>query len=114
MNINREPAVLYMSLVAPLAQLVLILWPALPPGAQSILTGVVPALMGVVIAVLVRAEKLLPLIIGLAQAALTAALAFGLHLTVDQQSAILGFVSLAAGVVIRDRVEAPVPLERHV
>lgn len=114
MNIRREPALLYMTLLAPLCQLVLILVPNLIPGWQSVLSGVIPAVAGCVVAYLVRSENLVPVIVGAAQAILVAVMAFGLPVTVDQQSAIIGFVSLAAGVIIRDRVEAPVPLERHI
>lgn len=111
MKFQREPAILYMSLVAPLAQLILILWPDLPAPTQTILSAAIPAAMGLVVAFLVRAENLVPAAVGFAQAILAVVISYGIPMTNDQQSAVLAFISLAAGIVIRDRVVAPVPAD---
>lgn len=63
---------------------------------------------GLIVAILIKSERLVPLIVGAGQAAVAAVIAFGLPVSPDQSGAIMAFLHLAAGVIIRDRVEAKV------
>lgn len=110
MNLKREPALLLIGLVAPFAQLLLMFLTDLPAGWHTAIAAVIPAAAGLATAWLVRSDKLVPAITGLAQAVIACVIAFGVDLSTDQQSALLAFLGLIVSVVVRDRVVAPVPM----
>lgn len=109
MNIKREPALLWIGLVAPFAQLLTILLPSLGDPWQTLLLAVIPAAAGFITAYFVSAEKAVPAFMGLASAVVAWVVSAGLVLDDGQQSAILVFLGLVVAVVVRDRVTAPVP-----
>ena len=106
MNLKREPALLYIGLLAPLGQLLTVLFPLVEPWQTVCLAGL-PAIAGLVTAYLVSSEKLVPSLLGAAQAVLAVVVAMGLDLTDGQQASLLSFVGLVVSIVVRDRVLAP-------
>lgn len=108
MDIKREPALLYIGLLAPFAQLLTLFFTDLSLGWHTVLMAAIPAVAGLLTAWAVRAESLVPALTGLAQAVIACVIAFGFVMTTDQQSALMAFIGLALSVVVRDRVVAPV------
>lgn len=108
MVFGREPA----QITGLIASAITLLSSTLAPltdTQQGVLNAVVVAILGLVTASQVSAEKAAPAIAGLVQAVLACALAFGAHLTQDQQGAIMAFVAAAVGFWLRTQVVAPVP-----
>lgn len=111
MRLRREPALLLISLLAPIVQmLVAFIFPAGGEAAGA-LNAAALAGTGLGTAALVRSDKLLPAITGFATALVAVGVAFGLNWTPEQQVLLLAPVSIIAGYVVRDRVVAPVPAE---
>lgn len=75
---------------------------------QGTLNALVAAVLGVVVAWQVAAEKALPLVVGLVEAGLYVAVAFGWDLSADRQTVLLTLVGAIVAVITRDRVVAPV------
>lgn len=76
---------------------------------QTVLNVVVVAVFGLVTAIGVAKDKLVPAILGLAQALLNTALAFGLHLTAERQAIVMTLAStLVAAIIVRPQVTAKV------
>lgn len=107
MFLGREPAAL-----AALARAGIALFSAffmtLSLEQQGALNAVVAALLGVVVAVSVAAEKAWPLLVGLVEAAVYLAVAFGWQVPAEKQALIVAFTAAVVAVVVRDRVDAPV------
>lgn len=105
MNVTgREPAVLLMALVTPLIQIVSALIFPLTDEQQGILNGLAAAILGFVTAALVSIEKALPMLAGLVQAVIACALAFGVEITPEVQTAILAIVAAVVGFFVRTQV----------
>jgi hypothetical protein len=108
-NLHREPAVLYISLLAPVVQAVAAFILADAPITQGIVNTAAVAVAGAITAFVVRSENLLPALTGAAQALIALVVALGLHWTTAQQAALMIPIGIIAGFVVRDRVVAPVP-----
>jgi hypothetical protein len=108
-NLHREPAILYVSLLAPIVQAVAAFVFADSPTTQGIVNTAAVAVAGAITAFVVRSDNLLPALTGAAQALIALVVAFGLHWTSAQQIALMIPISVIAGYVVRDRVTAPVP-----
>lgn len=108
-KISREPALLYIGLLAPVVQAVAAFVFAVSPGVQGAVNALAVALAAAITAALVRADNLVPAIVGAFQAVLALVLALGIDLTGDQQASVMVAVGAIAAVVVRDRVVAPVP-----
>lgn len=82
----------------------------LTAGQQTVLNAAVVAALGLVTAIGVEKDKLVPALVGLAQAVLNTVMAFGLHLTAEKQAVAMTLVStLVAALIIRPQVTAKVP-----
>jgi nicotinamide riboside transporter PnuC len=92
MNIAREPAVLWMAVVAPLIQLISSFVFPMTDEQQGVLNALAAGLAGLITAFMVSAEKALPLLVGLAQAVIAVGVAWGLELDPTAQAAILSLV----------------------
>jgi hypothetical protein len=105
---GREPA-LILGLIAAAVQLFSAVVLPLTPEQQGVLNALAVATIGFATAWAVSAEKAAPAILGLAQAVLACALAFGLHLEPTTQSAVMAFATALVSAFVRTQVTAPQP-----
>lgn len=106
---GREPALL-LALAGSIISVVGAFVVHLSDGQQTVLNAAVAAVFGLVTAIGVEKDKLVPSILGLAQAVLNVALAFGLHLSAEKQSILMTLVStLVAAIIVRPQVTAKLP-----
>lgn len=76
---------------------------------QGAIMAVLSLLVAVVNAVVLKTGAAAAAVVNLAQGVLALFLAFGLHLSADQQALWMGAVEAAVALVIRKEVTAPVP-----
>ena len=79
---------------------------------QGAIMAVLSLLVAVVNAVVLKTGAVAAAVVNLAQGVLALFLAFGLHLSADQQALWMGAVEAAVALVIRKEVTAPVPALR--
>ncbi|WP_338683974.1 hypothetical protein QD712_25925 [Streptomyces acidiscabies] len=79
---------------------------------QGAIMAVLSLLVAVVNAIVLKTGAVAAAIVNLAQGVLALFLAFGLHLSADQQALWMGAVEAAVALVIRREVTAPVPVLR--
>lgn len=108
MNISREPALLWIGLIAPIVQAVAAFVFVTDPAVQGAVNAVAVAVAGAITAYLVKSENLLPAITGLGQAVIALVLAFGVQWSAEQQAALMVALGAIAAFIVRDRVDAPV------
>ena len=106
-SVQREPAILYISLLAPIVAAVAAFVFDANPVTQGIVNTAAVAVAGAITAFLVRSDNLLPALTGAAQAVIALIVAFGAHWTSAQQAALMVPIGIIAGYVVRDRVTAP-------
>lgn len=75
---------------------------------QGAVNAVVACVLGIVVAIQVKAEKALPFVVGLVEAGIYLAASFGWNVTADRQTALLAVVGAIVAVITRDRVVAPI------
>lgn len=107
--IRREPALLWIGLLAPVVQALSAFVFHANPGVQGAVNAASVAIAGAVTAYLVHDENLVPAITGALQALIALVLAFGVGWTSEQQTALMVALGAIVAVVVRDRVTAPVP-----
>ena len=107
MVLGREPA-FWAAVARSAIALISALFINLTTDQQGALNAIVAAVLGVAVAISVRAEKALPLVVGLAEALIYVAVSFGWNMPPDKQTLIVGFVAAVVALVTRDRVVAPV------
>jgi hypothetical protein len=105
---GREPA-LILGLVAAAIQLVSATVLPLSIEQQGVLNAVAVAVIGLLTAAAVSAEKAAPAVLGVVQAVLACALAFGLALEPATQGAIMAFTTALVSAFVRTQVVAPEP-----
>lgn len=105
--LGREPAQWLGLLSAAIALLSALALP-LSVEQQGSVIAVATAVIGVVTAFAVSAEKAAPLVAGLVQSVLALALAFGLDLTPEVQGSVMAFVAAGVAWYLRTQVVAPV------
>jgi hypothetical protein len=107
--INREPAVFWVSLIAPtVAALSAFLW-VNDAALQGWVNAAAVAVAGAITAVMVKSDNQLPAITGAVQALIALVVGLGVGWTPEQQALLMVPVGIIAGYVVRDRVTAPVP-----
>lgn len=94
--------------IGPGAALLLSLFSGLPEVWETALNAVAVAAAGLATALIVRADKTVPAVIGLAQAILTVGLAAGIHATPVQQAAAMTLVGIVSAAFVRTQVTAPI------
>lgn len=109
MTLRREPALLYISLVAPIVQALAAFLFVDSPAVQGVVNAAAVAVAGAVTAFLVKSDNLLPALTGAAQAVIALFVAFGAGWSPEQQAALMVPIGIIAGYIVRDRVTAPVP-----
>jgi uncharacterized membrane protein YvlD (DUF360 family) len=105
---GREPAVV-LAAVAGLIQVVSAFVLPLTLVQQGVLNAIVVAAIGVWTAAKVAQDQLLPAVVGFVQAGLSLALAFGVSMTPENQSVLMGAVATALALFVRTQVTAKVP-----
>lgn len=106
---SREPAILWIGVIAPLvAALSAFLWHA-SPDTQTIVNAAAVAVAGAITAFIVKSDNLLPAITGAVQAVVATVAALGLNLDSNQQATLVVALGAIAAVVVRDRVTAAAP-----
>lgn len=109
MNLNREPALLWIGAVpAIVAALVAFVFSG-DPTVQGIANAATVAVVGAITAFVVKSDNLLPAITGAIQAVIALVVAFGAHWDATQQAMLVTALGVVAAIVVRDRVTAPVP-----
>lgn len=111
---GREPAMLAEVAASALVVLNLLLLPGLDPVLQTLINAVLTAGASLYIAVKVRSDSLLPLLVGLFKAGLALVVGLGVPLDNASQAALLAFVGLVAGMFVRSQVSAPVTVDGQV
>jgi len=104
---GREPA-LVLGLIAAAIQLFSATLLPLSVDQQGVLNAVAVAAIGLATAAAVSADKAAPAILGLVQAVLACALAFGLDVAPETQGAVMAFVTALVSAFVRTQVSAPV------
>lgn len=108
MTIQREPATVYMGLLAPIVAVLAAFVFAANPDLQGAINAAAVAIAGAITAFLVTSDNLLPAITGAAQALIALVVAFGLDWSSTQQASLMVAVGVIASIIVRDRVTAPV------
>lgn len=75
---------------------------------QGGINAFIAVVLGIVVAIQVAAEKAVPLLVGLAEAGIYLAVAFGWDVSADKQTVLLVLVGAIVAIITRDRVVAPV------
>lgn len=83
-------------------------WLPLTIDQQALVLAVVNAAFGLITALSVSAEKVLPAIVGIFQALFAVFLGFGLNVPVNLQTAIMALVTALGAGYVRTQVVAPV------
>lgn len=109
MSVRREPAVLWIGVIAPVVAVIAAFLFPTDAVSQGFLNAAAVAVAGAVTAALVQSDRLLPALTGAFQAVVAAVAAFGLGWSPEQQSLLVLALGAIAAVVVRDRVTAPEP-----
>lgn len=109
MNVRREPAILWLGLLAPIVQALAAFVFAADPALQGAINAAAIAVAGAVTAFMVKSDNLLPAITGAVGALIALVLAFGVDWSSEQQASLMIAVGAIAAYIVRDRVNAPVP-----
>jgi hypothetical protein len=105
---GRDP-VWYTNLFAVLVSAVAAFGLNLTDDQQGALNAVAVGLAGVIIAIKLRSEGQLAVVVHLVQAVIALGLAFGLHLSPEQQLVAVALVQAVGSGFLRTQVTAPVP-----
>ncbi len=108
-SLRREPALFWLSLVAPVVQALAAFMFNADPAMQGVINTAAVAIAGAITAMLVKADNLVPALTGAVQAVIALVVAFGLDWSAEQQAALTVPIGIVAGYIVRDRVVAPVP-----
>jgi hypothetical protein len=103
---GRDPAVVLSVIASALTALVAFNLPMTELAVTAVM-AILYAGSDVITAFVVKSDKQLPVVIGFAEAILTGLLVFGYDISVEQVAAIMGLVTVAAGMFIRTQVDAP-------
>lgn len=106
MVLGREPA-LWAAVAKALIAVISLFIINLTVDQQGALNAVVAVVLGIIVAFQVAAEKAVPLLVGLAEAGVYLAVAFGWDATQNQQLVLLALVGSIVAVITRDRVVGP-------
>lgn len=108
MQFKREPA-LWLALISASISMVSAFFFELTIEQQGVLNAGAAAVAGLITAVMVKSDQLVPAILGAVSAVLAIGLAFGLRLDQADQATIMAFATAAVHMFVRTQVLAPVP-----
>ena len=109
-RLTEEPAVLLISLAAPFVQTLLLAFTNLSPEVQAAWNALAVAMAGGVTAWVVARERLLPALLGAAQAVVALLAVHGWGLSAEQATGLTAAVALFVGQFVRTQVTAIEPL----
>lgn len=104
---GREPAVWAAAFKAAVALVSLTVF-TMTDGQQAAVNAGFAFVLAVIVAVMVKAEKIFAFLVGAVETGFYVAAEFGLHWGADRQAALLVLVSAIVAIIQRDRVTAPV------
>lgn len=107
MLLGREPA-LWGAVARAVILLVSTFFISLSVDEQGALNAISAAVIGVLVAAFTLRERIVPAILGMLEATVAVAVAFGWGLTPDRQAVIMGVALAIIAIWTRDRVVAPV------
>lgn len=107
MLLGREPA-LWGALAKAVILAVSMFFFTLTTDRQALLNAAAAAVIGLVVAITVLRDRLVPAILGLLEAGVALAIGFGWNLSPDKQTVIMGVALAVVAVWTRDRVIVPV------
>ncbi|MBQ1047839.1 hypothetical protein KBX50_05120 [Micromonospora sp. C51] len=107
---GREPAI-FLALAASVIKLLAAFVIDLSVDQQAVLNTVAAAVVGVLVAFIAVRDGQVAALLGLAQAALAAAVGFGLDMSAEDQAVLLSFVSVVLGMFERTQITAPMPAD---
>jgi nicotinamide riboside transporter PnuC len=105
--LGREPA-LWAAAAKALVAVISLFVINLTMDQQGAINAFVAVLLGVIVAFTVASEKAVPLIVGLVEAGIYLAVAFGWNVSADKQTVLLTLIGAIVAIITRDRVVAPV------
>lgn len=111
MKILGREVSMWVSLAVAAVAVLSALWLGWDMETQGVVNAALAALGGVVVAVFVQRDKILPAVVGFAEAVLAVTLAFNVDVSPEAQSSVLALVTVATGFFVRQNVVAPVPAE---
>jgi uncharacterized protein (DUF697 family) len=104
---GREPA-LILGVVSAILQMLVAFGLDLSDGQTAAINAASAAVLAVITAALTARDQLVPVLVGLAQAAITLGLAFGLDWTQEQVAMVMATIAALAALVVRPQVTAVV------
>lgn len=104
---SREPAALWIGLIAPVVACLAAFVFAAAPETQTVVNAAALAVAGAITAFVVKSDNLLPAITGAISAVVSVGAALGLGLDSAQQASLVVALGAIAAVIVRDRVTAP-------
>ena len=105
---GRDP-VFIASLAIAFVQILCAFWLPWSDEQQSLVNAAIAFLFSAISVLGLAAERQVPVLVGLAQALLAVAVGFGLELTPEQSTMLVGLVALVAGAWTRTQVVAHIP-----
>lgn len=112
--LGREPAMIAELIAALLVIINLFFLPDFNVELQGAINAVILAASSIYIAVRVKSDNLLPLVVGAFKTVVALLVTFGVDLTQEQQAAALTFAAILAGAFVRSNVQAPVTVDGQV
>jgi nicotinamide riboside transporter PnuC len=111
MLLGREPALIAAAIKGLIAFLCLTIFTGVSDDAQTAINALVAVLLGALVAFQVAKEKALPFVVGIVEAGVYVAVAFGVDISPEVQATLLVAVGSIVALVTRDRVTAKVPAQ---
>lgn len=108
-NLTGEPAVLLTSLIAPAAQAIILAFTSLSPERQAGWNAVAVAVAGAATALAVSRDRLLPALLGAAQAVLALLAVYGWGLSAEQATGVSATLAVLIGQYVRTQVAVKPP-----
>lgn len=114
MRFGREPALTATSLLAPLVGTLLLFLTNMTAESQAAWNAAAVAVAGLITAAIAVRDRLAPAILGLAQAVISLLTVYGLGLTAEQSTGVMGLLALVVGAYLRTQISAPVTVDGEV
>jgi nicotinamide riboside transporter PnuC len=108
MILGREPALWAGLAKAAIITVATFIFP-LTTDQQGVLNALVAAVLGLVVAFAVSAEKAVPFLLGLLEAIIAVAVSFGANLPPTSQLVVMGLAAAIVAMFTRTQVVAPIP-----